>query len=301
MEYETPTADPPADALRWTDVCRNCAYSLRTLPDSGKCPECGTAYDVHEILLYGWGCGTHASLTNVARGEVRGRAIGVAVSIAMSCFFFGWRSGGVRLAVLLLTCARGVWVYWQRQVSHPGLVQVRLRDTGFIQYDSVKPSLALNWFNALTSLIVPFAVPCVALFYYRAAHSAAFWIWMGLSVLAWLAVPAGIRRLRRLRAYSDSSSNDLNSALSGPTPWSDLHFFQIELLGPDLIGLKIAAKPVFFDRIPVDAKLKCDAEHLHALYHRLKQWGKDATGFSSLSEGAREAIASRRPTPEPVQ
>lgn len=31
--------------------CTSCAYSLRGLPQSGRCPECGTSYDLYPLVV----------------------------------------------------------------------------------------------------------------------------------------------------------------------------------------------------------------------------------------------------------
>lgn len=40
-------------------VCINCEYLLHGLPDSGRCPECGVEYEVHELKdeWMKWLCG----------------------------------------------------------------------------------------------------------------------------------------------------------------------------------------------------------------------------------------------------
>ena len=51
------------DLLRTTH-CAECGYSLRELPERGRCPECGRGYTSEELVLFGWACGKLANLTN---------------------------------------------------------------------------------------------------------------------------------------------------------------------------------------------------------------------------------------------
>src|SRR6478672_9315375 len=43
----------PATAQLFEPVCGDCGYSLKGLPEEGRCPECGAAYSPDVLVLWG--------------------------------------------------------------------------------------------------------------------------------------------------------------------------------------------------------------------------------------------------------
>lgn len=140
--YAPPTIAPAeADALLRPTVCPKCEYRLAGLPEAGICPECGRAYGLPEVVLYGHGAGARASAWNTPRPSPwkLGLRWAFVLSIAAAFAPMGvggrlWRNPSM-LWWFLPTSLAGVVVATVRQFrgDGAGAVQVRLSPAGFHQ------------------------------------------------------------------------------------------------------------------------------------------------------------------------
>jgi hypothetical protein len=191
-----------AQPVRWTETCPVCGYSLKGLPDVGICPECGERYDTSEIILYGWALGSHATISNGAKGRFPWL---MCVTLFMTLLFslqIGLRFLGVLVLVQLVLIA--VSLARRRNNDHAGLVQVHLSDDGAVQYDNLEPSYAMSLAGSyllMAGALGPLVV--ILLHYFGIADRLEGLLWCIVSVCFGPALWVAGRRLRqagRLRA-----------------------------------------------------------------------------------------------------
>lgn len=66
MDGTTPAPDSTALAADLPDRrCGYCGYLLTGLSGTGRCPECGNAFDAREIVLFGWGLNRRSDAVHV--------------------------------------------------------------------------------------------------------------------------------------------------------------------------------------------------------------------------------------------
>lgn len=142
----TENANPPPPAFRRT-VCPACGYALVGLPAAGRCPECGTAYRSDEVILYGWACGSRASVENSRGLTLVWKLVG-----PTAWLLFPWMILLPATSTPLASAAKvAVGVLWLWSLGRglvrlvrpgpaatgtPGPVQVRMGDDGFGQFDT---------------------------------------------------------------------------------------------------------------------------------------------------------------------
>jgi hypothetical protein len=130
----------PAETRRLIDLCPHCGYSLTGLPDEGRCPECGRAYDQRALILHGTALGDHANMGNASPR----RLVWILLAATFPLMHFGCLAstdaawGGAALTVVVLMAANHLLVLLKRWNNpRPGLVQVCLSPWGCLQIDDV--------------------------------------------------------------------------------------------------------------------------------------------------------------------
>jgi hypothetical protein len=111
---------------------------LTGLPTSGRCPECGFAYDSTLIVLQGWGVGQHANAANARRGRAIAMLLAQAGLLAQAMINLIARRTGVAIGFTLVWIAFAIWGLWRRKqltVDADAPVQLRLGPQGFAQRD----------------------------------------------------------------------------------------------------------------------------------------------------------------------
>lgn len=126
--------------------CGQCGYSLRGLPETGRCPECGTEYLPGQMLLFGWACG---NLANVANSSAM-TALWLLSPLSLYAVLWLQLSGIPELRLILmlppvlLLLPLAVLAYRLRgHGSAP--VQLRLSPAGFAQRDGLGPVAWEAW------------------------------------------------------------------------------------------------------------------------------------------------------------
>ncbi|CAN5630355.1 hypothetical protein BH09PLA1_BH09PLA1_33700 [soil metagenome] len=120
--------------------CAECGYTLRGLPQSGVCPECGQAYSIDDVVLFGWGVADHGNPQNVRRGRALFGIVGMLASWLPTLFLLVWFKKS--FLVIPIFCF-GLFVTWivvrrQRQIEQFGApARIHLSASGYCQIDNV--------------------------------------------------------------------------------------------------------------------------------------------------------------------
>jgi hypothetical protein len=172
-----PTSTP--DPLR-LDRCPDCGYLLTGLPEQGICPECAFAYSPEMIVLYGWGRGQRANITN-ARGwrvivfGLLGCVWALSMLLPGTVMFVLFRDWRIMLLVLGLFVAF-TWALlrrWRRnRQDSPAPVQVRLCRQGFAQRNGIGPVRLRQWRTNNRLRLRPSGSQL-----YRIVENVSFWSW----------------------------------------------------------------------------------------------------------------------------
>jgi hypothetical protein len=109
-------------------LCPECGYRLDGLPHEGNCPECGSDYSSHLLILYGTG-GHGASIG----------MMGVTPLASLAAFFLlvaivrnGLTAGLLLMSLALIAAiAWIVWHKWSIRVDAPAEAQLRIAPEGF--------------------------------------------------------------------------------------------------------------------------------------------------------------------------
>ncbi len=167
------------DPLR-LDRCPDCGYLLTGLPEEGICPECGFAYNAEMIVLYGWGSGQRANITN-ARGWR------VIVFGLLGCVWaLQMLLPGTVMLVLYRDWRNMLWVLgmfvgltwalmrrWRRnRQDAPAPVQVRLCPWGLAQRNGIGPVKLRQWRRNTRLRLLRSGHQL-----YRIAENVSFWSW----------------------------------------------------------------------------------------------------------------------------
>jgi hypothetical protein len=270
-----------------TDLCPNCAYSLAGLPEEGLCPECGTAYDQSQIILYGWGRAMNESVATAKKsrlvwvilcsfGWVMIQGIGLISTPGFSRWFLIF--AGIAVASTVVVFLR------RSNNQHPGLIQVRLNARGCVQYNSLEgPGPIAELFTA-HMWIIPAVVAAVLVFeFLRGGMDAiGFWIWFPLMMALSIGLWFSCRRFRKkISAMPDNAIADRNAAFRVEVPWKKVSYYEIEQTSSGSYRICIEHKRWRFTDFPIDAEIRCTAEQADCL----RQWLKERIALARQETG----------------
>lgn len=264
-----PAGLPSDEELLHAEVCPTCGYSLTGHDADGVCPECGQHYGRSLVVLYGWGCGNHATLTNCSPASL----LGTSVLFGLFVLGIGAHSVGGGLVLLLAGAFAGLEAWWQRRqpTLYPGRVQVWLDARGCGQRDN--PTVPSAW-GLISSAIHWVAVIVTGALLIR------WWAggpthWVPLVAVAGYAVARQGRVLRRWITHAKTTTS--GCILS---PWSSMHEISVSPEGKDRHRLHLRCVSVWlFSHEPVDAEVACDKRQAEELRRRIEAWraaAKDA-------------------------
>lgn len=112
--------------------CGECGYELTGLAESGKCPECGTAFRAGEMVMFGWS--EAGNLSTVPPGTLGWMIGSYLASLCLGLIMMGAIESWLGLAGVLIAASlvlvRVLQRYWLWQDS-PGPIQARFGPAGF--------------------------------------------------------------------------------------------------------------------------------------------------------------------------
>jgi len=276
-----------------TRICPNCGYSLEGLADgSGAaasagisketiCPECGRVFDPRELVLYGWGRGSHATTGNVRRLRVGWWLAGGCAPLA----WWFWMPL-IKLAwwPVILAAWGGLIVYFifRRSASrHPGLIQIRADPHGCVQYDDLGgPSMLGDLVRLHGWLLPPLLIPLLLIAgpgRLGMSRVGLFWTGLAISVVAMASTWPLCRHFqKRMAKLPAGAIVDANAAYRMAMPWKKVEEIKLNTAGPQNYRLQIVTgvKPARY--WVVDAEIRCSAEQAQELRELLEGWRQKA-------------------------
>lgn len=297
MESTTPTIP---ESLQ-TGVCPNCGYSLSGLPGVGVCPECGGTYDGNEVVVYGYARGRHANIGNTTPSiALRIVALWIAIIALQSPRFridpFSW-------LIVALLLPQGIYQFFRRkQVTHPGLIQVRIGERGCVQYDDLGgPSVFRDLFWAYGWIFYAAAAIVLALCVREGRidlSRAGIWI-VFLVIFAAIAWVRGVRFRRAMREVREGAIADFNSAYRPLALWKHIKVHSVKPIRSGTYRLKIDTFTKFSRNDVVDAEIRCSEEQAMSLGRLIDghiRYGHAEIGMRDMSGPIAEQFKSARMT-----
>ena len=260
-------AEADAPALRFVDICPECGYSLKGLPDEGVCPECGKSYDQRVLILHGMGSRTGiyflAFLTAVQTWVLWPTARDLERNIL---FFLA------AVALLPVMLALALIERWSH--NRPGLIQVFLSSQRCLQINSFPkpPGLIVAW-----SLIMCGLATVVWLKLFPVTRNASVFIQLLLAAMlafAWVILLWRARKRIIESAIDAASATPWNLQLAKGTSWERITDVLMEChrdgrlrirLRHNLEGSKLRFEAV-------DAEVRCDRERAAHVEALIRSW-----------------------------
>src|SRR5690348_6756301 len=124
-----------------TTVCPNCGYSLSGLGDTGICPECARQFDQSQVILYGWGRGQHESVATAKKSRMGWVIFLSMLWVVFQFNVFLFNPHGTKYILITVGALAAITAYSifrRSDTTHPGQVQIRLSDSGAVQYDNLQ-------------------------------------------------------------------------------------------------------------------------------------------------------------------
>jgi uncharacterized protein YjiS (DUF1127 family) len=263
-----PTGAPPELSTVPTSICPNCGYSLIGLNSIGTCPECGRSFDQSEMILYGWARGSHETVANAKKSRVAWVAVSSLLVLLFQSPVLIFDSRYLS-AIIAISLASAIYLLWRRQeISHPGLVQIRLNDIGCVQYDDLAgSSIIRDGFRAHGWLI---AIAVALWLVYDRVNGRlgpiAIWIWLAAVAVAGVIAWRSCKRFRRaMKNVPDGSIADVGVARHQPSLWQNIRDFRFEQTRSGSRRLTIDTFHKFFANNAIDAEIQCTDEQLQAI------------------------------------
>jgi hypothetical protein len=140
------------------EVCPDCGYCLKGLPEEGRCPECGFAYDRELIVVYGFAANDPAGHRLRDQSFPRKRlwtALAIATIPALIIGFSGMASLGGLVPYLIAVVFGIIYsAFRAKRLTKQGIaapVQLRLTPDGYAQREGVGLVKLTPWPQTLGS------------------------------------------------------------------------------------------------------------------------------------------------------